>query len=303
VQQKPRGRPPTDPIKLQKYLAAGGVLRKPSIVLPSAKTPTLETDADIIETISRRFDVMYDLTQGAVDGTVRAAMFSGAGGVGKSFMVRRVLEEAKAKKNLQYEFVSGKITGVELYKKLYINREPGNVLVLDDADAMWWDEECVGLLKTALDSSVYRHIAWLTNSKVLKDDHVENECDYNGACLFISNMDFDAYIASNRAPKLIPHMSALLTRCMYLNLCIHEPRQLILWIRHIVEKNDILIKDGLEKQEQAEILNWMQANMNKLRNLSIRTALQLGMLRKTKPTEWKQIAEVICFKNIYANAY
>ena len=79
-----------DPTKDLEYVT-------PAIYAEQAKidnTPKEEeSEADAIERIKERFDILDRMTHAVAEGTVRGMIVSGPPGVGKSFGVETVLEE------------------------------------------------------------------------------------------------------------------------------------------------------------------------------------------------------------------
>jgi hypothetical protein len=105
------------------------------------ETKPVETDEQAIERIRERFDILEEMTEGAVDGTVRAMIVVGPPGVGKSFGVEKVLDKAAmfdkiGGKRPRYEVVKGAMSAIGLYCKLYNYSDSGNVLVFDDCDSV-----------------------------------------------------------------------------------------------------------------------------------------------------------------------
>ena len=58
---------------------------------------TVETDAEIIERLRERFEVLEDMTRAVKRGKVRALIVSGAPGVGKSHFVADLCKELEAR--------------------------------------------------------------------------------------------------------------------------------------------------------------------------------------------------------------
>src|ERR1035441_7090276 len=83
-----------------------------------------ETDEEVVARISKRFNVLNKLTLGARRGDIRALFVTGAPGVGKTFGVEQTLGEAGMIEQFEnspkrYEIVSGAMTPIGLYAKLY----------------------------------------------------------------------------------------------------------------------------------------------------------------------------------------
>jgi hypothetical protein len=293
---KKRGRPPKDPVKLAKYLSdkAAALASGNGLLIVGEAEESKETEAQIISRIEKRFEILYELTEGATVGIVRSLIVSGAGGVGKTFTVERILDAAKEKYGLKTEVVKGVVSPVNLYKLLYRNREKDNVIVLDDADAIFFNEDALSIMKAALDTSITRKISWLSDSHSLKEDSVPTSFLYEGSMIFITNINFQQHLDVGKT-KLTPHLQALMTRAIYLDLQLHTSRELVAWINHMVNKNHILVQAGLTHTQEKVAMKYLNDNVAQLRNVSIRTALQLAQFIQAKPddNEWMTMADVI----------
>jgi hypothetical protein len=295
------GRPPKDPTKLKAYLEAKAA-QKESVqtvadTIVYADDPK-ETDEDVVLRISERFDILYKCTHGATTGNVRSLIVSGAGGVGKTHTVESILEYAKENAGVKSEVVHGVLTPVNLYKLLYRNRFANCVTVLDDADSIFDEDQALMVLKAALDSGKSRKISWLAEGKSLiskKDGEVPTDFIYEGTMIFITNLDLQKFVDVGKN-KYVPHMQALMTRAMYIDLRLHTLRDLSTWVRHMVSKNHILVQDGLSYQQEKDVLDFITENRDKLRNLSIRTALQLGAMVKMEGENWRTMAKHIALR-------
>lgn len=287
---KPRGRPPVDPAKRAAYEAKLNAATAVTVV------PTVyETDEQVVDRISDRFDILEKITGGAAVGAIRSVIISGAGGVGKTYTVERKLADAKEHKGIQVEVVRGVLTPINLYMLLYRNRAKNAVTVLDDADGIFFNEDALTILKAALDTSAVRNVSWMSQSAALAAEDIPPTFQYEGSMIFVTNLNFQAIIENGKS-KITPHIQALLTRTLYLDLKLHSARELTLWIDHSVRKNHILVQDGLTYEQEAAVLDYMKENRDKLRSLSIRTALQLASFVKMDPDKWRATANVLMLK-------
>ena len=141
---------------------------------PVTKT-TQETDAEIIERLRGRFEILDDMTRAVKAGKVRAMIVSGPPGVGKSFGVEKVLEKhdvfanvAQDSKLKKYEVVKGAMSALGLYAKLFSYKDAKSILVFDDCDSVLLDDLSLNILKAALDTSSKRMIHWNTDSHALR---------------------------------------------------------------------------------------------------------------------------------------
>jgi hypothetical protein len=253
-----------------------------------------ESDAEIIERMRERFDILEDMTRAVKKGEVRAMIVSGAPGVGKSFGVEKVLaphallsDIANDSKLKKFEIVKGAMSAIGLYKKLYEYSDKKCILVFDDCDSVLLDDIALNILKAALDTSKKRTISWNTDSRSLIAEGVPNSFEYKGGAIFITNINF----ANIKSKKLQDHLAALESRCHYIDLTIHTERDKMLRIKQIV--GDGMLKDyEFTTEQEAELVEFVDTNKKRLRELSLRTVLKAADLIKSFPSKWQRVAEV-----------
>jgi len=224
---------------------------------------------------------------------------TGPPGVGKSFGVEKVLSKhdvfadvAQNEKLKKYEVVKGAMSAIGLYKKLYEYSDRKCILVFDDCDSVLLDDLSLNILKAALDSSKKRMIHWNTDSRLLRSEGVPNSFEFKGGAVFITNIKFD----NVKSKKLRDHLEALESRCHYLDLTIDTDREKILRIRQVITECGMLDDYGFEDTEKQELIEFVDMNKKKLRELSLRTVLKIADLRKSMPSNWQAVAEVTCMR-------
>ncbi|ELA9841247.1 hypothetical protein V4F87_003289 [Vibrio parahaemolyticus] len=246
------------------------------------------TDAEILERIQKRFSVMDKMTNGTVAGYIRSLIISGAPGIGKTYNLEKKLDNAASRGDIHFDMVKGKVSPIGLYIKLWECREHNSVLVLDDVD-VFGNEDILNLLKAALDTGERRTISWSTASSYLEEKNIPNSFEYFGACVFITNTDIDKELQGNS--KNAPHLDALVSRSIYLDLAVHTNRDIMVWVENVISTTDMLTDRGLDDYQQANLIHWMKENVDRLRNVSLRTALYIGDFILTSPDDWTDIAE------------
>lgn len=252
------------------------------------------SDVDILTDLKERFGILTTLAQGAVNKNVRAITVTGAPGVGKTYTVEQVLENARKMKNTNFEIIKGAISAVNLYKAAYRNRKPGSVIVLDDADSIFNDEDALNILKVLCDSSDVRKVSWLKESNTLVQDDVPQTFEFNGAMIFISNLDFQKFVDEGKN-KYSQHFEALMSRSLYLDLRLHSRDELGVWIEHVATTGHVFRREGLTEEQGKAVLKFLRTNRETLRELSLRTLLKTAQLVKTQ-TSWERMAKILLTK-------
>jgi hypothetical protein len=259
-----------------------------------------ETDEQIMDRLRERFEILDSMTRAVKEGNVRAMIVSGPPGVGKSYGVETQLQKADlfntlAEKKPKFEVVKGAMSAIGLYAKLYEFSDKGNVVVFDDCDSILMEDLSLNILKGALDSSDRRFISWNTDSRILRSEGIPDRFEFKGAAIFITNIKFEHV----RSKKLRDHLDALESRCHYIDLQMDTTREKILRIKQIIT-DGMLDKYDFDNVDivKHELTEFIDANKDKLRELSLRMVLKLADLRKSFPTNWQSMARTTCMKRV-----
>ena len=257
-----------------------------------------ETDEAVIERIRQRFEILDEMTTAATTGDIRAMIVSGPPGVGKSFGVERIVEKAClfdqiSGKRLRAEVIKGSTSALGLYCALYKHSDANCMLVFDDCDSILLDDVSLNLLKGALDSGKKRKISWLSDSHMLRREGVPDSFEFKGSVIFITNLKFDQM----KSQKLRDHLDALQSRCHYLDLTLDTMRDKVLRIKQIAQDGALFETYDFQPCEQDEIIEFLEVNKNKFREMSLRMAIKIADLKKSFPLKWKAMAEVTCMKS------
>ena len=259
-----------------------------------------ESDESILNRLRERFEILDDMTRAVKKGDVKAMIVTGPPGVGKSFGVEKVLAKhdvfanvAQDEKLKKYEVVKGAMSAIGLYSKLYHYSDKKNILVFDDCDSVLLDDLSLNILKAALDTSKKRTIHWNTDSHLLRREGVPDSFEFKGGCIFITNIKFDHV----KSKKLRDHLEALESRCHYLDLTIDTQREKLLRIDQVVTECGMLDEYDLDDVAKKDVVDFVKANVDRLRELSLRTVLKIADLRVSFPTKWQGVATMTCMRN------
>jgi hypothetical protein len=275
---------------------AGGSVEAPVATAP-AKAP-VETDEEVMTRIGERFDILDQMTKATIAGDVRAMIVVGPPGVGKSYGVEKQLEHSGlfdqlSGRKIKYEVIKGAMTPIGLYCTLYKHSDRNNVLVFDDCDSVFQDDLSLNILKAALDSGKKRRIYWNSDSAMLRREGVPDMFDFKGACIFITNLQFQ----NLKSKKLQDHLEALQSRCHFLDLTLNTMRDRFLRIKQIYLKGELFADYDFSSEQGDEIIGFMEANQTRLREMSLRMALKIADLTKVSETNWRALAASTCMKN------
>jgi hypothetical protein len=257
-----------------------------------------ETEDEAMERISDTFLMLDKITDAVARNVIRGLVVSGPPGIGKSFGVEKQLEAANmfrkmAGQDPKYEVVSGGVSSIGLYQKLYYNRGADQVLVFDDCDGVLFEEECLNLLKAALNSGDKRRICWNKESRVLATDDIPEHFDFEGGIIFLSNIDFERTVA--KGSRIAAHLDAIMSRCHYLDLEIGSMRDKLLRIKQIV-RDGMLTPYCFSPQEEADVLAFVMDNSEYLREVSLRMVKKIADFVKADPKGWLEMAEATCLQ-------
>jgi hypothetical protein len=141
-----------------------------------------------------------------------------------------------------------------------------------------------------LDSGKSRRISWLAESRVLKDEGIPNSFNFKGSVIFITNLKFDKM----KSQKLKDHLDALQSRCHYLDLTLDTMRDKLLRIKQIAQTGALFQDMDITEVGSDEIIQFMDKNQNKLREMSLRMAIKIAQLYKSFPLKWQSLAATTC---------
>jgi hypothetical protein len=281
----PRGVPKSGVRMTQKRLMSGDVPTNLDVFVPVSN----ETDEEIDARIRERFEVMNDLALDTTTGENRAMIISGPAGLGKSYNVEAILKNYdKDGKRTYIQKGFARATG--LYKLLWAYKNPGDVLVFDDCDSIFFDDDALNLLKGACDTTEVRKIGWAAETKMEDEsgERLPSSFIFEGSIIFITNYDMDAAITQGH--RLAPHFEALISRAYYIDLAMKSRRDYIIRIKQVAQEG-MFIDLGLNKSQIGVTMDYLESNRDALREVSIRMAVKLAKLVKNK-NNWEKTAKI-----------
>jgi hypothetical protein len=237
-------------------------------------------------TINQRFEFVGDMVLMLCKGDQASVVVSGPGGLGKShtvtaalqaagltdvtvldeFQVGSVIDTANS-----YRVIKGYSTPKGLYRTLYENKD--GVVVFDDCDSVLKDPVSLNLLKAALDSYDRRIISWRAD---MRDEELPQSFEFKGRVIFISNMPSEALD------------QAIITRSMAVDLSMTS-QQKIERMQYLLDQPNFMPEYAKNLKQDA--LNLIDSFRDSVKELSLRTLIQVVKIRKSAGAKWKDLAE------------
>jgi hypothetical protein len=174
--------------------ATGRVTRVPAAQAGVATTPPPAMKMSFLlakeaQDPSEMFKNIERLTKMVGRGLQPSLVITGSAGTGKTHIVKSTLEEMGLKESTDFVHFKGRATPAGLFVTLYENND--KIIVLDDCDSVFKDDDAVNILKGALDSYDTRKISYIS-TKSLKDEfgsEVPRHFEFSGRIIFISNIN------------------------------------------------------------------------------------------------------------------
>lgn len=244
-----------------------------------------ETDEEIEARLESRFKALVTMSRAAAEGKTRSLIVSGPAGLGKTFEVMKVIQELQPRFQQETDKITGFIRPTGLYKALYEHQMPGQILVFDDADSIFFDDTGLNLLKAACDTTETRYISWRAETKMEDEEgeRLPRWFQFEGTIVFITNYDFNHLIAKGN--RLAPHFEALMSRSHYLDLEMKAPRDYLIRIRQVMKKG----LANLSTKDQEEIYQFLVEHQSKIKDLSLRKVIKIAQIKMLQKN-WKELA-------------
>ena len=278
----PRGVPKAGFRMTKNRIASGGV--------PTTSSAPVAAPVESRFSINERFGFVSDMVTMLARGDQASVVVTGPGGLGKSFTVTKALADigmtdvslvddfavgSTLNSKKSFRVIKGYSTPKGLYRTLYENRE--GVIVFDDCDSVLKDPTSLNLLKGALDSYSRRIISWRAD---MRDEELPTSFEFKGRVVFISNL------SSTQIDQ------AIITRSMAVDLTMTNDQK-VERMRHLLDSGEFMPE--FDKAHKVDAMNLIDSLKDKVKELSLRTLIQVTKIRKSAGANWRNLAEyTIC---------
>lgn len=276
-----------------------------------------ETEQQARDRIFVRYQAMERLTPKCIGGRLTSLVISGPPGVSKSWTVTDALRASgrsrhdgltnvggggpmsvrETGEDLEgktfehpgwYDYIGGGCTAVGLYHALW-NMRNGGVIVLDDCDGVFRDDESLNLLKVATDSTRERLVSWRKNAAWLDEHEIDKTFDFRGHIIFLTNVDFEEVIQRNHPQA--EHFKAFIDRAAYLCLTLRTARDFMIVLDWKANGNGKGFLYGapynFKKAQVDELFAFVREHQRKFYNLSLRLVGQIAIQMIEDPGNWR----------------
>jgi hypothetical protein len=225
-------------------------------------------------TPAERFKYVADLTDMVIGGITPSLLVTGISGIGKTFLVKKQLEDNGKVEGEDFHFIQGHSTPMGLYRFLYEHQDA--TVVFDDCDSVFKEETAINILKSALDSYDVRKVSWCSGK--LPED-LEGSFNFEGQIIFISNMD------SSRIDEAVKSRTMVIDLQMSrAEICDHLGT-----IANVIEPK-------IDIKSKLEVLEYLREKMDHFEQLNIRTFIKACRIRKCaekNKSDWKKMILVL----------
>ena len=167
---------------LRKQVADARLSIRPNVSTTLQCEPDVDTYEDQFQeevraTPEERFEDMEAYIGDVIAGVKPLALLCGAPGVGKTFRVTQALKKAGKQQDVDWKLLMGKSTASALYTSMHDFKGPDQLIVMDDCDSVFKDDDAINLLKAAFDSSDERWVTWNVSRKIPMDPDLAEQSD------------------------------------------------------------------------------------------------------------------------------
>lgn len=232
----------------------------------------LERDIENITADSKELEKLYHIPIRYIEMVAnkeqKGLLLFGESSLGKSYRVKEVLNRLKVK---DYFFVSGHITPMKFYEKLY--RAKDNLVIFDDVDILG-NIIILNMIKASLNENSGNVVEYHTTKKM----DIPNSFVFNGQVIMLLN----------DIPKKNEHLKAIESRVLKYHLKFSR-EEILKIIFEIAHRKEI---EGTTLLDRLEVARWIKDSTNQAtQNLNIRLYLQTINFFKSDKANWKELAK------------
>ena len=235
----------------------------PVVIEPLPAAPTQHANKHL-DSLERKLQLVRTFTRAVADHYMTGFFLWGSGGIGKTHTVTRELAALEA----DYKVWNSRVTGWGLVNNL--EKYPGHVHLIEDAESMYRDPRAIGVLRSALDGQrqeangpIERWVTWSGDSAARKP----KEVFFSGGIIILSNSEL---------PSHKPEVQALKTRLKTLQLAVTD-EELRALMRSVSAKGFTVNGFAMTPEQCGEVCACVEEELHAMRSpLSMRLLVDGG---------------------------
>lgn len=263
----------------------------------------------VVKRVIDNFDMVYTMTQSFVinsdpnskmgESALKGLCIPGDAGLGKTHAVKKALIDLDATDRVEY-ISGGSITAAALFVKLYLNKDRGRIVVLDDVDIVHRSgkdkTDMIDMIKGATATALIRTISWETAqaNPLMTKYNVPNSFDFYGSIIWITNDPMDEIAKATKN-----HWVAIASRFTWIP-CFFNDDEKTLYTLHCISEYGLLGKQcqakkgGYPKKVIDMTYEYIQENYDKLSECTPRMAIKIADLIHFNKDNWKTLVKIQC---------
>jgi hypothetical protein len=252
----------------------------------------------VVHEVTERFETVYTMVKSFVDNrysALKGLLISGDAGTGKTHWVKKAFIDTKTTQDVYY-VKGGSISAPALYVMLYMYREEGKVIVLDDCDILGLTKNerntILDLLKGATEiTKGDRKVSWekASPNKLMIDNKVPTHFDFKGSVIWITNDTIEDIAKTTKN-----HWNAISSRFNQIKVYFTVQEKL-LYTLYLIEECNMLGKNcegkegGYPLQVQSDTVEYIKDHYKTLNEITPRVATKIADIRFNFPSNWKTL--------------
>lgn len=222
--------------------------------------------------------------------TFVSCAISGAGGLGKTYLVEQTLREM----GVRFGLARGTIQA--MVRRAYEFRA-GGVLIVDDADNLvLGGGETMNFMKQLLYPAPRRTIVYDTvqarkNAAKKAPDPTIPPPSFDVRCGVIWITNLHLHDSGRMDPKIADHVQPLIDRGLKPVRLSDDPAHILDYVLWLAKEQDLFGKHRFSIAEANDALEYFCANASRLQSLSVRSLLEIAATRAAEPTHWRRLLD------------
>lgn len=260
-----------------------------------------KTNNPIVNKVIEKFDSVYIMTKSFVenrDSAIKAILVSGDAGTGKTYWVKKAIEDLKLMPEDVYYVKGASISAAALFVLLYMFREAGKILVLDDCDIIHKSpaekNAILDMLKGATEvTKGDRMLSWIkaTPNDLMKKNNVPVTFNFQGSVIWITNDTIE-----DIAKKAKNHWNAISSRFNQIKVYLSAEEKLS-YTLYLIEQCGMLGKNcegkegGYSIKVQNDTIDYISEHWETLSEITPRVATKIADMRENYPSNWRTLVK------------